>query len=100
MITWFATGLWHGATWNFIVWGVLNGIVIIVSQECEPLYKRFHSRFDVGKKCWYINFTIIRTLMIVSMLRILDVYRDVPMTFKWSAQCFMNLISVFYLMAQ
>ena len=45
IILWFVTGLWHGASWNFIVWGLLNGIVIIISQELEPLYDKFHARF-------------------------------------------------------
>ena len=29
LIVWFTTGLWHGANWNFIAWGLTNGIVII-----------------------------------------------------------------------
>ena len=41
-ITWFLTGLWHGAGWNFIVWGLLNCLVILVSQEFQPLYDAFH----------------------------------------------------------
>ncbi len=27
-VVWFATGVWHGASWNFILWGVLYGIII------------------------------------------------------------------------
>ena len=30
---WAATGIWHGASWNFIVWGLGNWVVIMVSQE-------------------------------------------------------------------
>ena len=47
IIVWFTTGIWHGAAWNFIVWGLLNCLVILISQECIPLYNRFHSRFNV-----------------------------------------------------
>lgn len=28
MIVWFATGLWHGASWNFVVWGLYFGLLI------------------------------------------------------------------------
>ena len=45
LITWFLTGLWHGAGWNFIVWGLLNAVIILVSQELTPLYNKFHSKF-------------------------------------------------------
>jgi alginate O-acetyltransferase complex protein AlgI len=31
-IVWLATGIWHGAAWNFIVWGVLFGIILILEK--------------------------------------------------------------------
>ena len=83
IILWFVTGLWHGASWNFIVWGLLNGVVIIVSQECEPLYAKFHVRFPGAKKNFgYRLFQVIRTFWLMSAIRVLDCYRDVPLTFR------------------
>ncbi len=32
MIVWFLTGFWHGAAWNFIVWGLSFGILLIVEK--------------------------------------------------------------------
>ncbi len=32
MIVWLLTGFWHGASWNFILWGVLYGIVLIFEK--------------------------------------------------------------------
>lgn len=32
LITWFATGLWHGASWNFILWGLLFGLLIALER--------------------------------------------------------------------
>jgi alginate O-acetyltransferase complex protein AlgI len=31
-IVWLATGIWHGAAWNFIVWGMLFGIILILEK--------------------------------------------------------------------
>ncbi|MEA4891900.1 MAG: MBOAT family O-acyltransferase [Peptococcaceae bacterium] len=82
LLTWFTTGLWHGASWNFILWGVLNGVIIILSQECTPLYARFHSRFKAeGTPGWRL-FQVARTFWLMSALRTLDCYRDVPLTFR------------------
>ena len=29
-VVWFATGLWHGAAWTFVVWGLYNGLFIFI----------------------------------------------------------------------
>jgi alginate O-acetyltransferase complex protein AlgI len=31
-IVWFLTGLWHGASWNFVLWGVFNGVLIYLER--------------------------------------------------------------------
>ena len=32
MIVWLLTGLWHGAEWNFIIWGIFFGILLIIEK--------------------------------------------------------------------
>ncbi|MDR0859024.1 MAG: MBOAT family protein [Oscillospiraceae bacterium] len=82
MVTWFATGLWHGAAWNFIVWGVLNGAVILISQELTPLYGKFRSKLRLGDGKVYGAFEIFRTFWLMSLIRVFDVYADVPRTLR------------------
>ena len=31
-VVWLATGIWHGASWNFILWGVLYGVILIFEK--------------------------------------------------------------------
>ena len=31
-LVWFCTGLWHGASWNFVIWGLYFGIFIFIEQ--------------------------------------------------------------------
>lgn len=81
-VVWFTTGIWHGASWNFIAWGIGNFVVIMISQELEPLYYRFHSRFHVEGKLFFKMFQVVRTVLLMSCLRMFDCYRDVPLTFK------------------
>jgi D-alanyl-lipoteichoic acid acyltransferase DltB (MBOAT superfamily) len=80
-VTWFATGIWHGAAWNFIVWGMLNCLVLIISQELNPFYEWFHSKVNVQGKLGWKLFQVVRTFVLMSSIRILDCYRDVPLTF-------------------
>ena len=34
-VVWLATGIWHGASWNFVAWGVLHGTVIILEKTLD-----------------------------------------------------------------
>ncbi|HZX20768.1 MAG TPA: MBOAT family O-acyltransferase, partial [Clostridia bacterium] len=88
IIVWFTTGVWHGAGWNFIVWGLMNGIVIIISLEFEPFYKWFHNKFDVKHTFLFRLFQVVRTVLLMSCLRLFDCYRDVPMTFRMFSTMF------------
>lgn len=29
---WMATGIWHGASWNFVLWGLFYGVIIIIEK--------------------------------------------------------------------
>ena len=31
-IVWFLTGFWHGASWNFIIWGLYFGIILVIEK--------------------------------------------------------------------
>ncbi|MTM92007.1 MBOAT family protein, partial [Turicibacter sanguinis] len=32
LIVWFLTGFWHGASWNFILWGLYFGVILIIEK--------------------------------------------------------------------
>ncbi len=32
LITFILTGLWHGAAWNFVFWGLFNGLIVIITR--------------------------------------------------------------------
>lgn len=40
MIVFCVSGLWHGASWNFIIWGVLNGFYQVAGSLLQPVRKR------------------------------------------------------------
>lgn len=82
-IVWSATGIWHGASWNFVVWGIANWAVLMISEELEPLYERFHTRFPgLGKHKAYLLFEMGRTFMLVCCLNLFDCYSHVLDTFR------------------
>lgn len=90
ILVWFTTGIWHGASWNFIVWGLMNCLVIMVSQELEPLYRWFHQHVKVKDAWLFRAFQVVRTILLMSALRMFDCYRDVPLTFRMFGNMFIN----------
>ena len=32
LIVWFVTGIWHGAAWNFIFWGLYFGVILVIEK--------------------------------------------------------------------
>ncbi len=79
--TWFVTGIWHGLNANFILWGMLNCFVIVVSEELAPLYGKFHGRFHLKEKGWYGWFEIVRMFLLMNLIRIVDLFPDVNVYF-------------------
>jgi len=77
LIVWSATGAWHGVSLSYVGWGLVNGIVIMLSQMCETFYKRFHTRFpNAGKKRWYHAFTIVRTYLLMRVISAFFVFEN------------------------
>lgn len=33
LLVWLLTGLWHGASWNFIVWGLYFGVLLVIEKK-------------------------------------------------------------------
>lgn len=46
MITFLASGLWHGASWTYVIWGGLNGVYLVVENLIRDL---FGSKKKIGK---------------------------------------------------
>lgn len=48
MITFVVSGLWHGAAYNFLLWGFYHGINQIFAKELKPLKERIRSFFHIS----------------------------------------------------
>lgn len=47
IVTFMASGLWHGASWHFVVWGLVQGIYIVIGDVLKPIKDKFNSTFWV-----------------------------------------------------
>ena len=88
MAVWFLTGLWHGVGLHFIVWGLLNGLIILVSRELAAGKRARAGAGTTVASPFADGLRVFRTLFIVSALRLLDCYESVPLAFSQFATLF------------
>ena len=44
LIVWALTGLWHGASWNFVLWGVFNFVLLSIEKQIMPQLEELPDR--------------------------------------------------------
>lgn len=49
MVTFFASGLWHGADWSFVMWGVLNGAYQVAGDVTRPARDRLCRALHISR---------------------------------------------------
>ena len=58
-VVWGFTGLWHGAEWNFILWGLLFAVLLIFEKICKLINQKF--MLSIGsKECGKWILSIVR----------------------------------------
>ena len=59
--TFLVSGIWHGASWGFVIWGGLHGLYMACSVLYKPYQKKLHDAFGIRKtrllKIWQIFVT-------------------------------------------
>ena len=92
-VVWFLTGFWHGAAWNFIIWGLYFGLILIFEKF---IFKKFLDRTYIFKYIYSLLLIIIGFLIFNSnsideifiCLKNMFLFSNVPLT---------DSITIFYL---
>lgn len=94
IIVWVATGIWHGAAWHFVAWGLVNGVILLITGEMKPLYEKFHKKFPKLTGSWgYALFQIARTFLLMSCIRLFDVYNSAKLAIRQFGRMFSDVFS-------
>ena len=82
LIVWFITGLWHGASWNYVLWGLYFGFIIILGLIFEPLFNKMFSKINRENIVFRI-IRHIRTLILLAFGKILFEMNSVSKTIQY-----------------
>lgn len=65
LLVFFLVGVWHGANWNYIIWGLFYGILIAVSGLLKPVFETLNRwlHISIQSKAFQF-FQIFRTFII------------------------------------
>lgn len=67
MITFLVSGLWHGASWNFIVWGGLHGSYQIIGDFIKPYKEKFYQKLKINTEPFSFKLgQIVTTFILVN----------------------------------
>ena len=63
LLIWVLTGIWHGSTANFILWGLYFFVFILLELCCKKLWKRIHKSeggaFSIVLRCLQHVYTLV-----------------------------------------
>lgn len=52
MIVFLVSGLWHGASWTFVIWGFLHGIFIVIGELTQPAKNWLTDKLHIPRKAF------------------------------------------------
>ncbi len=58
MIVYFASGIWHGANYTYIAWGLLQGLMTVGNRIFKKQIEKLHPGFS-----WLITFALVNFSM-------------------------------------
>lgn len=63
---WLCNGIWHGAGWHYIFYGMYYFVILLVGAAAEPARNRIIRKFGIREQAWYWRTPrILKTWMII-----------------------------------
>lgn len=53
------SGFWHGASWNFVFWGVCHGLFMVITRAFKSFFDKLHPVFN-----WIITFSFVNVMWV------------------------------------
>ena len=94
LIVWLLTGIWHGASWNFIMWGLLFGILLIIEKLW--LNKILDKLPNIIKRI-YVLFIVMISFIIFNANTMNTAWHNIIGLFGVNKEPFINTYTIYYI---
>jgi len=82
LIVFLVSGFWHGANWTFVVWGLLNGLLLVLGEITTGLRQRTRAGLRVNTEA--ASYTFYRRLMTFLLINLTWIFfRADTLTSAW-----------------
>ena len=92
-VVWFLTGFWHGASWNFILWGVYFGVILVI----EKLLLKKHLDKTYVTKHIYSLVIIVISFLIFNSNSLAEIGTELKNMFGLNGIDFINQETIYYI---
>lgn len=91
LLIFFIVGVWHGAAWKYILYGLYNGVIIALSNLLKPYYAKLAQECHVNtdSKGWKVV-QMIRTFILVNIGWLFDACATAGLAFQAMGAVFHN----------
>lgn len=94
LIVWTLTGIWHGASWNFVIWGLLFGIILII----EKMFLGKHlEKWPNFLKRIYVLFIVMISFVIFNATNMVEAWKNISGLFGANGESLINAYTIYYL---
>ena len=93
LIVWMLTGFWHGAEWNFILWGLFFAVLLVVEKSGLLSFLKQHKIVAHV----YVLFMLMISFVIFNAENMSVVWRDLQGMFGMAALPLINAETVYYI---
>ena len=74
LIVFLVVGIWHGADWKYVGFGLWNGLIIMISILLQPVFDATLKKLHINPKAiWWGVFQMLRTFVIVLVGYVFDI---------------------------
>ena len=94
LIVWFLTGFWHGASWNFVIWGLFFGILLLVEKLWLGKYLEKWPRF---LQSLYVLFIVMISFIIFGADNMSEAFNNITGLFGLNGESFINDYTIYNL---
>ena len=94
LIVWFLTGFWHGASWNFVVWGLMFGILLIIEKLWLGKYIEKLPKFI---RSLYVLFIVMISFVIFNANTLKETFSNIAGLFGANSIKITNDYTMYYL---